>query len=564
MKTWSVLVQLLARDRGQLANTMMVLRSVIWLVAIIALYTALFHALAVYEGQSHSWLSGLYWTITTMSTLGYGDITFTTDLGRLFSVVVMLSGLFMLLVMMPFTFIEYFYAPWMRAQSTARAPQQLPADLRGHVLITALDPITGDLIEQLKRHGIAYALMVDDLNEALALHDRGLAVMVGASDDPEAWGRARVSQAGMVVATANELANTNATFTVRDLNPTVPIIATARTDNGGEILTLAGATEVLRLGRLLGQAMARRTHGGDALAHPIGRFDDLVVAEALVRGTPLVGRTIRDSNLKKSLGLTIACVWERGRIALARADTVLGPDTALVMVGTKEQIDAYDEAFCIYQAADHPVLIIGGGRVGRAIADDLKERRVPYRIIERDETRVGRKHIDATLVGDATDPEVLNAAGLANTPTILITTHEDDANIFLTICCRRLRPDVEIIARSTLSRNVNTLHRAGADLVLSYAAMGANLLFNRLRRQRVMHVAEGLDLVAVPITTRLAGRTLVELDLPTTTGCLAVALRRDGRTTTITDATQPLPDGGDLIVVGDAASEERLLARVHR
>ncbi len=564
MKTWSILVQLLARDRGQRANTMIVVRSVIWLIAIIALYTALFHALAAYEGQSHSWLSGVYWTITTMSTLGYGDITFGSDLGRLFSVIVMLSGLFMLLVMMPFTFIEYFYAPWMRAQSTARAPQQLPADTHGHVLITALDPITGDLIEQLKRHGVPYALMVADLSEALTLHDRGLAVMVGASDDPEAWGRARVSQAGMVVATANELANTNATFTVRDLNPTVPIIATARTDNGGEILTLAGASEVMRLGRLLGQAMARRTHGGDALAHPIGRFDDLVVAEALVRGTPLVGRTIRDSNLKKSLGLTIACVWERGRIALARADTVLGPDTALVMVGTKEQIDAYDAAFCIYQAAEHPVLIIGGGRVGRAIADDLKDRRVPYRIIERDEFRVSRKHIDATLVGDATDPEVLNAAGLANTPTILITTHEDDANIFLTICCRRLRPDVEIIARSTLSRNVNTLHRAGADLVLSYAAMGANLLFNRLRRQRVMHVAEGLDLVAVPITSRLAGRTLVELDLPTTTGCLAVALRRDGRTTTITDATEPLPDGGDLIVVGDAASEERLLARVHR
>lgn len=564
MKTWSVLVQLLARDRGQLANTMIVVRSLVWLVAIIALYTVLFHALAVYEGQNHSWLSGLYWTITTMSTLGYGDITFSSDLGRLFSVLVMVSGLFLLLVMMPFTFIEYFYAPWMRAQSTARAPRHLSGEYKGHVLITALDPITSDLIELLKRHAIPYAVLVDDLTEALALHDRGLSVMLGASDDPDAWARARVTDAGMVVATSNELANTNITFTVRDLNPTVPIIATARTDNAGEILTLAGATEVLRLGRLLGQAMARRTHGGDALAHPIGRFDDLVVAEALVRGTPLVGRTIRDSNLKKSLGLTIACVWERGRIALARADTVLGPDTALVMIGTKEQIDAYDAAFCIYQAAEHPVLIIGGGRVGRAIADDLRERRVAYRIIERDASRLNPKHADTTMIGDATDPDILNAAGLAQTPTILVTTHDDDANIFLTICCRRLRPEVEIIARSTLSRNVSTLHRAGADLVLSYAAMGANLLFNRLRRQRVMHVAEGLDLVAVPITARLAGRTLVELDLPRTTGCLAVALRRDGRTSPITDATAPLPDGGDLIVVGDAAAEERLLAQVHR
>jgi len=564
MKTWAVLVQLLARDRGQRANTWMVLRSVMWLMAAIGLFTALFHLISVYEGQTHSWLSGLYWTITTMSTLGYGDITFKSDLGRLFSVVVMLSGLFMLLVMMPFTFVEFFYAPWMRAQSTARAPRQLPADIQGHVLFTALDPITEALIAKLTQHGVPYAILVEDLTRALALHDRGLSVMVGAADDPAAWTSAQVGSAGLIVATADELANTNVTFTVRELNPTAPIIATARTDNGEEILKLAGASEVLRLGRLLGSAMARRTHGGDALAHVIGRFDDLVVAEALVRGTPLVGRTLRDSNIKQTLGLTVACVWERGHVALARADTVIGPNTALVMVGSQDQVDAYDAAFCIYQAEEKPVLILGGGRVGRAVAADLKARRVPYRIIERNPDRVAREHRAETLVGDATDPELLAQAGLSETSTVLVTTHDDDANIFLTICCRRLRPDVEIIARATLPRNIGTLHRAGADLVLSYAAMGANLLFNRLNRQSIMHVAEGLDLVAVPITNRLSGKSLRELDLPGTTGCLAVALRRDGRTQTIVDASTPLPAGSDLIVVGDAAAEKRLIARVHR
>ena len=47
-------------------------------------YSVLFHVIMEMEGQRHSWLTGLYWTLTVMSTLGFGDITFTTDLGRLF------------------------------------------------------------------------------------------------------------------------------------------------------------------------------------------------------------------------------------------------------------------------------------------------------------------------------------------------------------------------------------------------------------------------------------------------------------------------------------------------
>ncbi len=36
------------------------------------------------EGQDHSWITGVYWTLTVMSTLGFGDITFATDLAAAF------------------------------------------------------------------------------------------------------------------------------------------------------------------------------------------------------------------------------------------------------------------------------------------------------------------------------------------------------------------------------------------------------------------------------------------------------------------------------------------------
>jgi hypothetical protein len=62
------------------------------------------------EGKEYSWITGFYWTLTVMTTLGFGDITFTTDLGKIFSIVVLLSGVIFLLVLLPFTFIQFFFA----------------------------------------------------------------------------------------------------------------------------------------------------------------------------------------------------------------------------------------------------------------------------------------------------------------------------------------------------------------------------------------------------------------------------------------------------------------------
>src|SRR5690625_211408 len=100
------------------------------IVVIYISYSILFHFVAAYEGQDHSWFTVFYWVLTTMSTLGYDDIVFTTDLGRMFSMVVLFSGMLFLLVMLPFTFIEFFYAPWIKSLSRSRAPKKIG---RAHV-----------------------------------------------------------------------------------------------------------------------------------------------------------------------------------------------------------------------------------------------------------------------------------------------------------------------------------------------------------------------------------------------------------------------------------------------
>ena len=513
--------------RGQ-RNLRVLVRFVLLLVAMVGAYSVAFHYLMEREGQQYSWVTGVYWTLTVMSTLGFGDITFHTDLGRIFSIVVLLSGTIFMLVLLPFTFIEFFYMPWMQAQAAARAPRQLPAGKRGHVLLTSFDPVTAALIRRLEPFHYDYAVLVPELEDALRLHDLGVNVVVGELDDPDTWKRARVSQAALVATTSNDPRNTSVASTVRGIDENVAIIGTATREASVDILELAGCNQVLRLEEMLGQSFARRTIGGDALAHVIGRFDDVLIAEATTRRTPLVGRTLRDCEVTQRVGVTVVGIWQRGTFEPAHPDALIQDNTVLLLAGPRRALDAYNEQFRSYNVSTAPVVILGGGRVGRATARALEQRGMDYRIVEVAAERIRRRDRAKAVVGDAADLEVLTKAGIREAPAVIVTTRDDDLNVYLTIYCRRLRADIQILARTTRERIVATLHRAGADIVMSYASIGASSLMNLLRRGQLLMVTEGLDVFRVAVPQALAEKRVGESAIRERTGCnvVDIPLRR--------------------------------------
>jgi voltage-gated potassium channel len=529
------------------------------LVGLITTHGIVFHILMAWEGQDHSWISGFYWVFVVMSTLGFGDITFQSDVGRVFSVVVLMSGVMFLLVMLPFTFVEFFYSPWLEAQRRARAPRSVPADVRDHVLLTHYDPVAAALIDRLRAFNRRYYLLEPDLNRALELYDEGVSVLLGPADDLQTYAAARAADAALVVATADDFMNSNIAFTVREVSEVVPIVAIARAPESVDVLELAGSSHVLQLTEMLGRSLARRAVAGDARANVIGQFGELLISEAPVSGTPMVGRTLRDGWLRTATGLTVVGLWERGEFHSAVPDRVLEPSTVLVLAGSAPQMELFAELTAIYNLQDAPVLILGGGRVGRAAAAALRERGIDYRIIEKDPSRV--KDPDRTVTGSAADLFVLESAGIRQAPTTIVTTSDDATNIYLTIYCRRLRPQMQIIARSNLEKNVSTLHRAGADFVMSYASMGANAVFNILEKDDVVMVAEGLDVFRCPVPGKLAGRTLAEADVRQRTGCSVVAIELADETIVNPDPHTPLPSAGsaELIVIGNTEGEKQFL-----
>jgi len=543
-------------------NLRLLSRFILLLAAMVVVYSVLFHVLMLAEGQTqHSWLTGFYWTLTVMSTLGFGDITFHSDIGRFFSVVVLISGVMFLLVVLPFTFIEFFYAPWLEAQRQRRAPRQVPEGTHDHVILTNYDPVVLALIERLKSYGRPYYLLEPDLTRALELHDRGISVLVGERDDVRTYERMQVDRAAIVVATADDHMNSNIAFTVREASETVPIVTFARAADSVDVLQLAGSNHVLQLTEMLGRSLARRTVAGDVRANVIGRFGDLLIAEAPISGTPMIGRTLADGWLRNATGLTVVGLWERGKFDVPHPTKVLESTTVLVLAGSESQFGKFTELTAIYNLPDVPVLILGGGRVGRAAARALAERGIEYRIVEQDPSRV--KDPEKTVGGSAADLQVREAAGVRESPTAIVTTSDDATNIYLTIYCRRLRPDMQIISRSNLERNVSTLHRAGADFVMSYASMGAGAVFNLLEQDDVVMIAEGLDVFRCPVPRELAGKTLRDAGVREKTGCSVLAIEMNGETIVNPPPDVPLPEdeGAELIVIGTTEGERAFFKR---
>lgn len=556
------------KDQNIKSNTSFFLKFTYLLFGLVFTYSVLFHLIMYWEGRDFSWLTGLYWTMTVMSTLGFGDITFMSDLGRFFSIIVLVSGIFLLLVIMPFMFTQYVYVPWMEAQKKARAPRSVPASIVEHVIIVGTSEEALNLADELTEYGFRNVILCNEMQRALELVDGGHRVVVGEHDKSETYADLNTDKAALVVALEGEMRNTNITFTIREFEKEhgighgVSVLARAEHSDAVDILKMAGCSAVFQFHKLLGEGLSRRVINHDCRSSVIDHFGELVVAEAPVMRTDLVGKTPVNCGLRNATGVNIVGLWERGKFKLPQPHEPFTPNTVLVLVGTEAQIASFNEF--VRESSDTEqsvqyengkVLILGGGRVGRAAADFLGRRGVSCCIVER-ASDIGTTDLDYVL-GDAADREVLERAGLKRAPAVIITTHDDDTNIYLTIYCRRLRPDMQIVSRANLERNVGILHAAGADLVLSLSSMISSNVINMLSPGRVFMLSEGLSIFRTVAGTQLAGQTLKSCGIRHRTDCNVVAVHSlDGTMHINPNPDYTFSEQDDVYLIGDRAAEQ--------
>lgn len=562
MKLLGTLMTSFLSERALRRNLRALGKLMILLVVVVAIFTVLFHVIMLrVEGREHSWFTGVYWTLTVMSTLGFGDITFDTDLGKFFSMTVLFTGMILLLIVLPFAFIRFFYAPWLETQLRMRAPRSVEEDLRDHVIITNYDSIAVGLVERLKLQDFEYVVLEPDPTQAAHLHWDGIHVVTGALDDRQTYTRLRAGFARLVVANHDDITNTTITLTVREVAPKVPLAAVYENLDSQDILELAGASHTLPLKKRLGEQLANLASPGKSQAREVGRFQDLIIAEFAAHNTPLAGKTLAESGLREETGVSVVGIWQHGRMKPASANTLLGKRCLPVVVGRQPDIDRLNEHLGTYPGNTHPVLIIGGGKVGRAAARALKARGIRVHMLEKKPElaeRIGDLP-DRLIIGDAARRETMQEAGLMEAPSVLITASDDAVNIYLAVYCRRLRPDILIVSRLTHAKNSESIRSAGADLALTYASLGVETVLSLVQRRQSVILGEGVELLDVDVPRSLAGTTLGKSGLGEHLGVTVIGIRDGDRVLTDLNAETVLPRGAELAMIGTREALEAFM-----
>jgi Trk K+ transport system NAD-binding subunit len=412
------------------------------------------------------------------------------------------------------------------------------------------------LVERLNAAGIAYFIVESDAARAAGFVTEELSVVAGENDSRATYERLRTPAARMVVANCEDTVNTNITLTVREVAPDVHIAAVVEEDDSVDILRLSGATTVLPLKHQLGESLANRVDTGRAEAHVIGSFHGVQVAELPVRDTLLAGSLVRDTRLRELTGLSVIGLWERGRLQPAFPHTEIRPDAVAVVAGSAAQIQALNSLIG-RGGTTAPVLVIGAGKVGQAAARALKRKALTVYALDHDQKALEMlaPDIDAVYVGDASDRDTIERAGIGRAASVLLTTNDDAMNIYLAVFCRKLNPDLRIVSRITHERNVEAIHRAGADFVLSYTTLGVDSIMSLVNGAATVLLGEGVRLFEVQVPASLAGQRLQKTGIGSRTGLSVVAIQDGEALTTQLTAETMVPEGGTLLMLGN--SEQR-------
>ncbi|MDO3377789.1 potassium channel family protein [Geoalkalibacter halelectricus] len=533
-----------------------------FLTLLVMTYAALFRFLMwELEGRDYSFITGIYWTITAMSTLGYGDITFSSDPGFLFSAIVTLSGVVFMLILLPFGMISLFLAPWIEQRLRYRATMALPAETSGHILIFGFDSVTRTLTRHLQNRRTPFVIVSPDHEQAIALEEEGLQVVYGTPTDAKALRGARVEAAGHIIANLSDPENTNLCLTARSLCDT-PIATLVNEPEHQDLLRLAGADQSIPLKNILGHYLASRATTRGALAHVLDSFGSLQIAEIPVQGTPFVGQTLAQAQVRQRTGLAVIGLWERGRFTTPQADTILSPKALMVLAGTAEQLKALEKVTGEEESEDR-ILILGHGRIGCAAASFLERRSVPFILIDCQSNPDCLDHV--AVIGDATSPKVLRESGIQEAKGLIVTTNDDSTNIFLTLASRHINPDIRIVARANREENVEQLYAAGADFVVSNASVGANILSNIIEGKESIFLTEGINVFRRDLPPELIGKSIQDSRIRPRSGCSIVALERDDDQDplVVPPPETILAKGMGLILIG-SPEQEQVFSRTFR
>lgn len=295
------------------------------------------------------WFDSLYMTVITLSTIGYGETHPLSQYGRLFTICLILGGVFTFLYASTEAIRTIVSGEMQDLLGKQRMERHL-ATLQNHLIVCGFGRMGRLVCKEFETQEIEF-VVVDRLESAVAEFSLTHGVpLVGDATSDDVLRHAGIDRArALVTVVASDADNLYTTMSARLLNDKLFIVARAEDAHSEQKLLRAGANRVVSPYRIGGsrvaQAVLRPTVMDFLELATQTEHVELQIEETRIAAkSPLVGSTLQDSRLRKDLGIIIVAIKKTsGRMHFNPApETTLEVGDILIAMGDRQQLDRLD------------------------------------------------------------------------------------------------------------------------------------------------------------------------------------------------------------------------------
>lgn len=517
----------------------LLLAYVVGLVTIILVYVLVYNlGMAYFEGDRQSLFHSAQIVVETMTTTGYGsDSPWSTPVMNALMITMQVTGIVIGFVTLRILVIPLF----------ERAPLNLDDRLSAksdHVVLAEYQRDTEVMLDELEALDVQYVLVESEEAEAKRLSDDGYQAIHGDPEDRTDLDRAAIERAKLLITDAGDR-TASIVLTALDANEDLDVVSFTASTRRKAALAEIGVDRSVAPHALIGQHLAEKATTPVAVAAD-AESDAISIREVLVRrDSPLHGVRFDESPVADHPDLTVVAGWFDGELRIPpRPEDRLTSNTVLLVAGPTDEI-----ATLAREAAgarrpgdeDHSRVIVAGlGEGGTAAVETLGT--------EPTVTTIDAAPAAAPdVVGDATEPETLQEAGIDEATALVVTVDEDATALLVVAMARALADDIEILARVTDAEKTAPAVRAGADYTLSVQRVCARLVASEVHGERVMAPVNQIRLVRASGAS-FAGEALGAIRQDLERDWTVVGLARDGDV--LTDEDVVVREDDEVFVAG--------------
>lgn len=291
-------------------------------------------------------LNALYQTVTTVATVGFGEVEPLTPAGQVFTMVLIVLGVGTVFWTLG-VLIEALVEGELSEVFGRRRMERRIESMRDHVVVCGWGRVGREIAHLIGASG--RGVVVVDVDPDRVATVPGTVVLGDATDDTVLC-RAGIERASVLVAAlATDAANLYVTLSGRALRPDLFILARARDESSEPKLLRAGADRVVNPQRIGAQRIA-----AFALQPSVAEFLDVVMHDGSLEfrleevvvapGSDLVGRSLRDSHLRDRTGALVLALRAPSGEFLTNPvpETVIAAEHVLIAIGTTSQLEGLE------------------------------------------------------------------------------------------------------------------------------------------------------------------------------------------------------------------------------